>query len=108
MANIYTNLPLTLDTDFVSFRTVSGYANGIRPAKIVLIVSAATATAGTVTITSPNNSSQSLYFPIAVGTQTQNTVILNDNVESCRMNWADFSVTGLTATGTKLYIWYNS
>lgn len=108
MANSFTTMPLILDTDFTSYRATAGVANGIRPCKIALVVSAATATAGTVTITSTATGNSPLYIPILVGTQVQNTIIINDNVESSRLNWLDFNVTGLTATGTKLYIWYNS
>ena len=108
MSNTLTNMPIIIDTDITSFRTSSGYVNGIRPCKIVLVVgTASAASAGQVTITSPNNSNQALYFPILVGTQPAYTVILNDNVGSCRLNWADFAVTGVTATKTVLYIWYN-
>lgn len=110
MANVYDN-PIVLDTDITSYRTAAASAgiisNGGKVEKLMLVVgSGGAATAGTVTIKSPSSKGNfELYPPILVGTQPANTTILNDNISRQVMTWADFAVTGLTASGTKLYIW---
>jgi hypothetical protein len=37
--------------------------------------------------------------------QTANTTLYADDFGGVPQVWPDFAVTGLTATGTKLYIW---
>jgi hypothetical protein len=77
---------------------------GIRVWKIALVAAAAT-TAGTVTITEPN-SGIPLTAPMLVpaGSATD-TVLFYDNPTQL-LQWRDFKVTGVTATGTRLFIWY--
>ena len=106
MANVYDN-PIVLDTDITSYRTAASKSNGGKVEKLMLVVgSGGAATAGSVTIKAPTaNGGFELYPPILVGTQAANTTILNDNISRQVLTWADFAVTGLTATGTKLYIW---
>lgn len=113
MANQYNNQPLSLDTDTTSWRQnqtlVSQTSNalaGISPYKITLEPNG-TSSAGTVTITAPSDSS-TLYPPMAVAAgATTGTVLYYDNLTQL-LNWRDFAVTGLTATSTKIYIWYRS
>ena len=106
MANTFNN-PLVLDTDFSSYRTAASKTIGIRVLKIALAVGTATSSAGTVVITNPENS-QVLYPSIPVAATTAaNTILLNDNpTGQAVLAWPDFGVSGLTATGTKLYIWF--
>jgi len=108
MANSFAN-PMVLDTDFNSYRTAAGVSKGISVFKMMLVVGSATASAGTVTIVNPETtpSNQTLYPVTPVGTQAANTVLVNENLTGqAIMNWPDFKVTGLTATGTKLFIWF--
>lgn len=103
-------MPVTLTTDFVSFKanqTLQTPGFGVNIFKIALVVAAGGASsAGTVVITEPN-SGIALYptMPVAVSTPA-NTIIFTDNLASRQLQWRDFSVTGLTATGTVLYLWY--
>ncbi len=100
---------MILDTDVASYRTASGAAFGIRPSKIVLSVGGGSvSTAGTVTITRPADS-KTIYPPLIVaGSTAANTELYVDDPSSkAALNWNDFAVTGLTATKTVLYIWYN-
>lgn len=96
-----------MDTDSTtSYRVDANVSQGIRVLKMMLVVGGSTATAGTVTITNPNNS-QAIYPVIPVGTQTANTVLVNENLTGqAILTWSNFKVTGLTATGTKLYLWF--
>lgn len=105
MANSF-NQPLVLDTDFANYRTAASVSQGLRVLKMMLVVGSATAVAGSVTIVNPNNN-QALYPPMAVGTQGPNTVLVNENLTGQAIaGWPNFSVTGLTATKTVLYIWF--
>jgi len=113
MANLPNNLPITLDTDIASWRaaqTLSSnpYATGQRIVKISLVVAANTSSAGTVSITDPN-SGQVLYPPQVVSASVPvGSVLYTDNLDSQALQWRDFAVAGLTATGTRLYIWYRA
>lgn len=107
MANSYNTRPLVFDTDFSSFRTAASATSGIRVEKLVLAVGgSATSTAGTVTIKAPDGIT--LYPPMAVpASQAEYSILFNEppNVWTDVLTWRDFAVTGLTATGTVLYIW---
>lgn len=109
MANSLKTNPIIIDTDITSFRTATGYAFGIKPAKIVLMVGPGGASAaGTVTITRPADSGvlyPTLLVLTAIAANTE--LYVDDPSPSAPINWNDFAVTGLTATGTKLLIWYN-
>lgn len=106
MANSFNN-PMVLDTDFTSYRTAATKTTGIRAIKLMFVVGGSAASAGSVAITNAENS-QVLYPPIGVVAATAaNTVILNDNPPGQAIyTWPDFGVSGLTATGVKLYIWW--
>jgi hypothetical protein len=106
MANTFNN-PMILDTDFTSYRTAASKTIGIRVLKITLSVGSTTTSAGTVVITNPQNSQQ-LYpsVPVAAAIPA-NSILVGDNPTGQGvMSWPDFGVSGLTATGTKLYIWW--
>lgn len=109
MANSYNSLPIVLDTDFTSFKshqTLQTPGFGIRVYKLALVVlHGGASSAGVVTITDPNDSTV-LYptMPVSVSTPAD-TIIFTDNIDT-QLQWRDFSVTGLTATGTKLLVWY--
>lgn len=114
MANSLTTQPMIVDTDITTWRgaaaiTALGYKTGVRVQKLALVVaSGGAATAGQVTITAPSDSSP-LYFPLVVGTQGAYTVIYESNPTDPHgsLAWRDFAVTGVTATGTRLYLWWD-
>ena len=109
MSNSLSTLPIIIDTDITSFRTSAAVLQGLRILKLILAVGAGGAsTAGTVTITGSDGIT--LYPPLIVGNATAaNTILYVDNPEyGVRMTWKDFAVTGLTATGTRLFLWFNS
>jgi len=109
MANSFASQPMILDTDTLSYRTTSGERlQGIRVQKLTLAVGPGGAsTAGNVTITAPSDSS-TLFPPMAVpGASAANTILFVDNPDSGDyLTWRDFAVTGLTATGTRLFLWW--
>ena len=115
MSNVLTQMPILIDTDITTFRNSASVTaanctqgQGIRVTKLVLSVGPGGAsTAGTVTITSPSDSSV-MYPPLVVAAaQAANTELYVDaTLDTDPLNWRDFAVSGLTATGTKLYIWY--
>jgi hypothetical protein len=112
MANSPVSNPIIIDTDITSYRQIAavvaaGGGQGIRVSKLVLAVGSVAGAAGTVFITAPSDSA-TLYPPIAVGaTPAAYTIILNDNITSPgdALTWRDFAVTGVTATGTRLFLW---
>jgi len=106
MANSYSTQPMILDTDIASYRTGASVTSGVRILKLALVVGGSAASAGTVTITLPANS-KPLYIPLVVANAAAaNSLIINDNpTGQAVLTWQDFAVTGLTATGTKLYLW---
>lgn len=113
MSNSPNSMPAIFDTDFVSWRSqqtlVSQTSNalaGISPYKITLEPNG-TSVAGTVTITSPSDGS-TLYPPMAVAAGgIMGNVLYYDNLTQL-LNWRDFAITGLTATSTRIFIWYRS
>jgi hypothetical protein len=114
MANAPLNQPMILDTDLVSWRNLTavkaaGYLTGIRVFKVVLAVGpGGTSSAGTVTITAPSDSA-TLYPPIPVAATVAIDSILTTDEPTEPMGtltWRDFAVTGLTATGTRLFLWW--
>jgi hypothetical protein len=114
MANSYNSLPILVDTDISTGwranQTLSSntYATGLRIVKIALVVSSATSSSGTVTITDPNDNTK-LYPPLQVAAGVaQNAILYTDNLDSQSLQWRDFNVTGVTATGTRLFIWYRA
>ena len=108
MANALTQKPIVIDTDITSFRTASGYLQGVRVTKLILAVGAGAASvAGNVAITAPSDSAV-LYPPMLVaGSQAALTILFSDEPTDAKgsLTWRDFAVTGVTATKTILYLW---
>ena len=115
MANDLKANPIILDTDFTSFaalwKTLTGEASApiaFRIRTLMLVVGAGgAASAGQVTINQNASGSRLLYPPILVGTQAAYVLLVSDGVYNLddRLTWGDFAVTGLTATGTRLFLW---
>lgn len=107
MANSLNSLPITVDTDLTSFgaaQTLQAKPFGLRVWKIALYANAVT-TVGTVSITEPN-SGIPLVAPMVVSASSPiGTVLYYDNPTQL-LQWRDFKVTGLIATGTTLLVWY--
>jgi hypothetical protein len=104
---------MILDGDITTWRKAAtvvsaGYTTGIRVQKLLLIVGASAASLGTVAITAPSDSAP-LYPILSVAASTAaNTELFLDSPTDTTgaLTWRDFAVTGLTATGTKLWIWW--
>lgn len=115
MANSYNTNPIVIDTDVANFRTAATTANsqafnssnGPTVSKIILAVAPGGAsTGGSVSITRPADSAI-LYPPIVVTAAiVANTFVLNDNTTRNILNWNNFAVTGVTATGTRLFLYH--
>lgn len=108
MANSLNSAPITVDTDLVSFgagQTLQHTSFGLRVWKIALSVSAATSSAGTVQITEPISGIPLLAPMVVPAASPIGTVLYYDNPTQL-LQWRDFAVTGLTATGTRLFVWY--
>lgn len=114
MANSLVTAPIIIDTDITTWRSATavkalGITTGIRVLKLVLSVAGGTSSAGNVTITAPSDSAV-LYPTLAVPAgQAANTILFTDEPTSpsSTLTWRDFAVTGVTATGTKLYLYYS-
>ena len=109
MSNSLLTAPIIIDTDLTSFLASSGYLQGIRVIKLILAVgTSAASTAGNVTITAPSDSA-TLYPPLAVpASQAAYNILFTDEptAAASTLTWRDFAVTGVTATGTTLLLWY--
>lgn len=114
MANALNSYPMVIDTDITTWRGATaiknaGYTTGIRVFKLSLVVAhGGTSSAGTVTITAPSDSS-TLYPPmnVAAGVAADSVLYGDEPTEALgTLTWRDFAVTGLTATGTKLLLWW--
>jgi hypothetical protein len=109
MANSLNSMPITVDTDLASFgagQTLQSKPFGIRVWKMALVATTST-TAGTVTITEPN-SGIPLAAPMVVPAGSATGTILYYDNPTQLLQWRDFAVTGLTATGTRLFVWYRA
>lgn len=110
MANVLYANPLILDTDLASFQanqtlTAATELLGLRVRKIALYVNS-TSVAGTVTVTDPVTTNP-LHAPMVItASQAAGTILFTDDFGASGLTWEDFKVTGLTATSTKLMIWY--
>jgi len=108
MANALNNNPIIIDTDITSYRTAAPSLQGVRVNKLMLATGPGGASiAGTVTITAPSDGS-TLYPPVAVVAASPiDTILYNDNptAPNTSLTWRDFAVTGVTATGTRLFLW---
>lgn len=118
MANSYNSNPIYLDTDMTSGWKAAQTLNtgnlpttiqnpgpiprqfGIRVSKVLLTANGTTV-AGTVLIADPNDSTVLLSIPVTT-TQAPIEIDFAEHLAS----WRDFKVTGLTATVTKVQIWY--
>ena len=109
MANYY-GKPIILDTDITSYRTAASQLQGVRVTKLVLAVGPGGASsAGTVTITAPSDSA-TLYPPIPVAASVAaNSILVTDEPTDAlgTLTWRDFAVTGLTTTGTRLFLYWS-
>lgn len=114
MSNSLVTKPIVVDTDIASFRNSAavqalGRTQGIRVTKLVLAVgTGAASVAGNVTITAPSDGAV-LYPPLPVSASTSaGTVLFVDDPSDPKsvLTWRDFAVTGVTATKTVLYIWF--
>src|SRR5437660_1373773 len=118
MANALNANPIIIDTDFVSWRatqtlntgSLPGYTfkrqPGIHVTKLML-ESNGTTVAGVVTITDPLDSTILWTSNVIVTAGAAGTVLDEDDFQGHFPGWRDFSVTGVTATVTKLFIWYS-
>lgn len=108
MANALNQKPIIIDTDITSYRTAASVTQGVRVSKLVLAVgSGGASVAGNVTIAAPSGGI-TLYPPLAVlGSQPAHTILFVDDPTKPdgSLTWRDFAVTGVTATGTVLYLW---
>jgi hypothetical protein len=127
MANSYNSNPIILDTDMASgWRSLQTLNTGNSPATIqnpnpaprqwgirpykILLQSNGVTNVGLVLVTDPIDGTI-LYqddVPSAVG--AAGTVIPNDHPDfnPITATWRDFKVTGLTATVSKMTIWYRA
>ena len=114
MSNSLVSLPAIIDTDIASWRNAAtvvaaGYLTGVRIKKLVLAVGTGGASsAGVVTITAPSDSS-TLYPPMPVAASIAANSILNTDEPTDAegtLTWRDFAVTGVTATGTRLFLYW--
>lgn len=114
MANSLVTKPITISSDITTFTGAAavlalGGLKGIRVTKLVLAVgSGGASSAGTVTFTAPSDNAV-LYPTLAVAAGiAANTIIFTDEPTNAKgdLTWRDFAVTGVTATGTILYLWY--
>lgn len=107
MANSLGTLPIRIDTDLVSFsatQTLKAGGMSVRPYKIT-VTSNAVSVAGTLTITRPTDGG-ALYPPLVITAGAPaGTSMYVDSIDNL-LTWADFSVTGVSATSTVLWIWY--
>ena len=115
MANSLVSQPIIIDTDITTWRGATavqnaGYTTGIRVMKLVLVVgSGGVSTAGQVKVTAPSDSAI-LYPPLNVpASQAAYTILFTDEPTEAKgtLTWRDFAVTGVTATGTVLYLWFD-
>ena len=111
--NSLTTKPIRIDTDITTFRnaaavTALGWTQGIRVTKLVLAVgSGGASSAGTVAITDQNGATLYPTIPVAASIAA-NSILSTDEPTNAKgdLTWRDFAVTGVTATGTVLWLWY--
>lgn len=129
MANSYNSNPIILDTDISTGwranqtlntgnlpqnqyqQQVSGVTTtrqwGIRPFRIQLL-SNGTTVAGTVVVADPVDATILWQAAVAAAAGAAGTILIDESFNPITANWRDFKVTGLTATLTKIQIWYRS
>lgn len=109
MANSLNTIPITVDTDLASFgagQTLQSTPFGLRVWKIALVATTST-TAGTVTVTDPISNIPLIAPMLVTAAQATDTILYYDNPTQL-LQWKDFKVTGVTATGTRLFVWYRT
>lgn len=108
MSNLPNAQPASFDTDIASYRaaqTLQTPGTGVRVNKIRL-VAAGTTSVGSVSITDPRDNTV-LYPPIPVSAGvTAGTIIWSDFVDNQTLTWRDFKIVGLTASDTRLFLWF--
>lgn len=115
MANALNSCPMIIDTDITTWRNASavaaaGYTTGVCVKKLVLAVgTTGTSTAGSVSITAPSDSVSLVNPMVVIGGQAAYTVLYADEPTDTlgTFAWRDFAVTGLTATNTRLFLWWS-
>lgn len=106
MANSLGTMPISVDQDITSFgatQTLQNTPFGLRVWKIALY-SVGVSVAGTVRVLAIDNTELIAPMVVTAGSAA-GTVLYYDNPTQL-LNWKDFKVSGLTATGTRLMIWY--
>ena len=119
MSNVFSSNPIYIDTD----TTVAGNTNwkgssggskytggiGIRPIQIIVTPLAGT-TAGLITINLVNSTgggTGAIVFKVEVPTATAAAAVAQEyTMQFAASGWHDFIVTGVTATGTAIEIYY--
>lgn len=102
-------MPLSVDTDLASFgaaQTLQAKPFGIRVWKIALVATATTV-AGTVTVTDPISGAPLMAPMLVPAALPTDTILFYDNPTQL-MLMQDFKVTGVTATSTRLFLWYRT
>lgn len=109
MANLFTEYPMVLDTDFTDYYTAAsiptgfGIAGGLRIYTMKLVVGASAAAAGTVLVQRINGNNVLAPMIVSAGAAANSVLYSEDFTAPIPID--DFKVSGLTATGTKLYIY---
>jgi hypothetical protein len=100
---------MVLDTDMASYQAVQTLVAGSNPLglkiKKIALYSNSTSVAGTVSITDPITTNPLMAPMVVSAGQAAGTVLYFDEFTNV-LRWQDFKVTGLTATSTKLMIWF--
>ena len=124
MANSYNSMPIILDTDtasgWVGLQTLNvgnlpsnaqqlsgavARMPGVRPFRLQILSNGVTV-AGVISVTDPKDSTILWQAAIAATAGATGTIIIDEAFDNTRLTWRDFKVTGLTATVTKMQIWY--
>lgn len=107
MANLLTQQPFFLDTDQTTsyWNTVGILKNGgsLFITKILITCPGGTVTGGTITVSDGATTPINLLIIPVVSTVR---LPLELNFNSAALTWRDFKITGLTATGCAVQIWY--
>lgn len=108
MSNILNVVPTAIDTDLASYQaaqtlTAQSEQLGLKVKQIALVANGATS-AGTVTVTDPISGANLLPPMVVAAALASGTLIFFQSYPGA--NWQDFKVTGVTATGTRLCIWW--
>ena len=111
MANVYNSNPITLDTDMTSGwranQTLNTKQWGIKVAKLAITANGTVAT-GTINVADPTDGTVLYTIQIPTPAATAPFTPIFVDFETTLAAWRDFKVTGLTATVTKMQIWYRA